>query len=406
MIIGKLITAGAKYVVEVNKQSDALYKAYQDLGKVGSTTADGMAGVYKQMQQFGYGIEQLGKFTELIQQNATTLANFGGTVASGAKIFADAAAEVQKNPIGKQLQMLGKTPDEINKGIAGFIQNQNSLGRGQQDIQKSLKTDTVEYLKNLDLLSRLTGESADSIQKKQQEALAVDQYNATQFLLKKRADAGDEKARQQFAANEQIASRLTGEALTDFRKGVGGDQAAMAKIYQTSGRAAQMMNEGITDASQFLQVLGEDAGDARERNAEYAALGGDIRQFGYSMEENAKLGARVKDETIAQQEARAKADQKALMDGKATDVAAATDLRVQQQQQKAATQDLINAGIKPVTKAMETQSNLPASITPAFVGQMLKYTAIFMLITSTIILVQTRIQFVFLKTYSYVFETD
>ena len=59
-----------------------------------------------------------------------------------------------------------------------------------------------------------------------------------------------------------------------------------------------------------------------------------------------------------------------------------------------------------VTKAMETQASLPPSITPAFVGQMLKYTAIFMLITSTIILVHTRIQFIFLKAYSYVFESE
>ena len=59
-----------------------------------------------------------------------------------------------------------------------------------------------------------------------------------------------------------------------------------------------------------------------------------------------------------------------------------------------------------VSKAMETQSSLPPSITPALVGQMLKYTAIFMLITSTIILIHARMQFVFLKAYSYVFETD
>jgi hypothetical protein len=59
-----------------------------------------------------------------------------------------------------------------------------------------------------------------------------------------------------------------------------------------------------------------------------------------------------------------------------------------------------------VAKAMETQSNLPAAITPAFIGQMLKYTAIFMLITSTLLLVQTRIQFIFLKAYSYVFESE
>jgi len=59
-----------------------------------------------------------------------------------------------------------------------------------------------------------------------------------------------------------------------------------------------------------------------------------------------------------------------------------------------------------VSKAMEKQASLPPSITPAFVGQMLKYTAIFMLITSTIILVHTRMQFVYLKAYSYVFESE
>lgn len=59
-----------------------------------------------------------------------------------------------------------------------------------------------------------------------------------------------------------------------------------------------------------------------------------------------------------------------------------------------------------VTKAMETQGSLPPSITPGFIGKMLKYTAVFMLITSILILIQTRIQFVLLKAYSYVFESD
>jgi hypothetical protein len=364
MIIGKLITAGAKYVVEVNKQSDALYKAYQDLGKVGSTTADGMAGVYKQMQQFGYGVEQLGKFTELIQQNATTLANFGGTVSTGTKIFADAAAEVQKNPIGRQLQMLGKTPDEINKGIAGFIQNQNSLGRGQQDIQKSLKAETGEYLKNLDLLSRLTGEDADSIQKKQQEALKVDQYNATQFLLQQKKDAGDEQAGLQLKVNEQIVGSLKGSLKDIYTKSVGGDQASMAKLYQVSARAAQMVNDGVTDYSEFMQVLSEDAGEYQERVAKFASLGGDIQQFGISMVEAGEAAGRTRDETVAQQKARAQSEQAALVSGKA-DITAATDLRIQQQQQKAASQDLINAGIKPVTKAMEKLAGVTNKVAQA-----------------------------------------
>ena len=59
-----------------------------------------------------------------------------------------------------------------------------------------------------------------------------------------------------------------------------------------------------------------------------------------------------------------------------------------------------------VSKAIEKQGSLPPSITPAFLGQMLKYTTFFMLITSIIILVHTRMQFIYLKAYSYVFESE
>jgi hypothetical protein len=66
-LIGNLITAGAKYVVEVNKQSDSLFKAYQDLSRAGAANAGGITTVYKQMQQFGYNIEELGDLERAIE---------------------------------------------------------------------------------------------------------------------------------------------------------------------------------------------------------------------------------------------------------------------------------------------------------------------------------------------------
>ena len=327
------------------------------------------------MQQFGYGIEQLGEFTNLIKQNSATLANFGGTVSRGAKIFADAAQDVQKSDLGKQLQMLGKTPDEINKGIAGFIQNQNVLGRGQNSIQQDLKKETKDYLLNLDLLSRLTGQDAETIQRKQQEALAVDQYNATQFMLKKRMDAGDEKAAAQYKANERIASTLTGDALKDFVAGVGGDQEAMGRIYQTSSGAAQMMNEGITDAGAFLQTLSKDAGKMQEMIAPAAALGVSFRDMTYGMKDLGEMTAKSADETVQQQEARAKKEQELATKGLDPATKAATELRISQQQQRDASQNLINAGIVPVTKAMEklagvtnAVAQVPGAVAPKTLG--------------------------------------
>ena len=58
-IIGGLVTAGAKYAIEANKQGDALFKSYQDLTRFGQGTARGMSDVFDTMQKFSYGIADL-----------------------------------------------------------------------------------------------------------------------------------------------------------------------------------------------------------------------------------------------------------------------------------------------------------------------------------------------------------
>ena len=60
--------AFAKSVGAVTKQGDALYKTYQDLAQSGATAADGITGVFNNMQKFGYGIEELDKMVKEIAQ--------------------------------------------------------------------------------------------------------------------------------------------------------------------------------------------------------------------------------------------------------------------------------------------------------------------------------------------------
>ena len=154
-IIGTMITAGARYAAEVNKQSDALFDAYKNLSSSGLGDAGGMRTIFDNMQKFGYGIEQLGDMTALLKANSKELAAFGGTAASGTKAFADAAGQIQRSDVGKSLQMLGKTPDEINKGIALFVKQQQSAGVASANIQQNLAQKSADYVKNLDLLSKL-----------------------------------------------------------------------------------------------------------------------------------------------------------------------------------------------------------------------------------------------------------
>jgi methyl-accepting chemotaxis protein len=115
----------AKGVNAAAKQGDALYKTYQDLGKAGATASDGITGVFRNMQNLGYGIEELDKMVQLVTQNSETLAKFSLTAADGTNAFAEGMAKIQRDG---QLRDLGKTTDDINSAGAAFIrQNVNAI---------------------------------------------------------------------------------------------------------------------------------------------------------------------------------------------------------------------------------------------------------------------------------------
>ena len=64
------VGALAFFTKETGKQADALYKSYQELSKTGQATAGGMTEIYKNMQQFGYNIDQLNQMTALLKENS------------------------------------------------------------------------------------------------------------------------------------------------------------------------------------------------------------------------------------------------------------------------------------------------------------------------------------------------
>jgi len=127
-LLGKGINAAAK-------QGDALYKSYQDLSRAGATAADGISGVFRNMQNLGYGIEELDKMVALVTENSETLAKFSLTAADGTNAFAEGMAQIQRDG---SLRILGKTTDDINSAGAAFIRQQVTMGRTQKDVGDSL----------------------------------------------------------------------------------------------------------------------------------------------------------------------------------------------------------------------------------------------------------------------------
>lgn len=350
-LLGTLITAGARYAVEVNKQSDALFKTYKDLSSSGLSDAGGMRTIFDNMQKFGYGIGELGNMTELLKANSKELAAFGGTAATGTKAFADAAVQIQHSDVGKSLQMLGKTPDEINKGMAMFVKNQQSIGVSSANINQNLAQKSADYIKNLDLLSKLTGDSAEQLQAKMEEANAEEAFNQTQYELKQKMAAGDVQAAAQYAKNEELAKRLEGEARKEFIKGVGGDISAFNKTMITAPGAVQAFLDPMQTADQAMTQFAKEAKTYRDGMGQLGKLNA-ANDVGLPLHELGKVMSRQADETAEQQKERAKAEQELQTKGLDPATKAQVEMRIEQMKTRDEFQSLINKGINPVTKGM------------------------------------------------------
>lgn len=256
----------AKGINAAAKQGDALFKTYQELGRVGGTAADGISGVFENMQKFGFGIEELDKMVALVAENSKTLAAFSNTAAGGARAFAEGMAQIQRD---QQLRLLGKTTEDINSAGAAFIRQQTMIGRRQVDVQDQLGMRTRAYILELDRLQRLTGRSADELQKQQEELLAEDEYAFYMKSLEQQGAAG--------MAQAQKLREVTG-FLPEYQKliaqAIGGNLEAAQQLNFIAPSLIKNLRDPLMSTNQTLIEFKREADLAGERFGPLAGLYG------------------------------------------------------------------------------------------------------------------------------------
>ena len=263
--------------------------------------------------------------------------------------------------------MLGKTPDDINKGMAMFIKNQQTYGVSSANINQNLAQKSAEYVKNLDLLSRLTGDSAEGLNAKLEDAKAEDAFAATQYELKKKAAAGDQAADRQYKKNEELAQRLEGEARKEFIRGAGGDISAFSKTLLTAPGAVQDFLDPMKTADQALTTFGKEVKRNMDQTSGLAMLNASNDAY-LGFAEQAKAASRYADETAEQQKDRAKAEQELNQKGLEPSTKAQVGLRIEQMKTRDSLQSMINKGINPVTTAMQKLAGVTETVAGAAPG--------------------------------------
>ena len=357
----KLTDFAGVYLVRANQQSDALFKSFQDLSRVGGASAEGMTGVFDNMQKFGLTMNQLPEFGAMIAQNSEALAAMGGTVSQGTKAFAGVAAGIQQSGLQSEFERMGLTTKNINEGTANYLKLQTLTGASASKTQEQLTAGAAEYIAQQDRLSKLTGKSADALAKEEEARLSDQRYAAVTRELEQKAAAarasGDEATAK--AAEDQIEQNraLMAQTPAALKQGVQDLMSGFVnspeakKMYTTLPEMSQAIMSQNYKASAVLTKGATEATGALNRNSALA-------RAGLSNQVNADFAGvrelenknRVK--TAEENDKAAKEAQDKLRKGSDVDVNNQVALRQAQTATTIAMDNLVQNGVGPVTAGM------------------------------------------------------
>ena len=364
--------AGA-YLVRANQQSDALFKSFQDLSRVGGAGAEGMSGVFADLQKFGLTMNQLPDFGAMIAQNSEALAVMGGTVSQGTKAFAGVASSIQQSGLQSEFERMGLTTKNINEGTANYLRIQTLTSAGAVKTQAELNAGAAEYIRQQDKLSRLTGKSADALAKQEEAQQANERYAAVSLELQMKADAaraaGDEAGAQaaedQIKQNKELLAR-TPEALKqgvmDLMSGFVNSPEAK-KMYISLPEMSQSIISQNFKASQLIDKGAKEADANTKRNIGLAKAGlNDATQASFAGQRAlSKLkGEEAEKEAITQATTLAK--------GGDVDVNNQVAMRQAQTATTMAMDQLVQKGVGPVTEGLRKLSTGIEKIVTAIPG--------------------------------------
>jgi hypothetical protein len=242
--MGDSLTAAAGVLRSIPVVGGLLSDVFGAIASATESVAASMKGATASGASFGGSMHQLQMasaqagvtmkdFGELVSKNGEGMLAFGSTTESGAKNFARLSGQLRA--AGSDLYALGFGTQEINQGLANYGKLLRSQGLQGTKSNSELVDGSKKYLKEMDLLAKITGETrADK--EKEREALMIDTQLAAALT-----DANEDVA----ASAHTMIQAMPTKGLKDFAKdmianGVATTDANKLLMSQYPGLASQL----------------------------------------------------------------------------------------------------------------------------------------------------------------------
>ena len=351
----------SEYTQAVNKQTDALFDSYEQMSKVGAAGAGGIQSVYDNLKKLNLGVNELDKFVAIVGENSDTLRKFGQTVGGGLTEFANVANSLQQGDVGRQFREMGISVDEINNGIASYMKMQTIGGVRQKMSTDQLINASKDYIREVDLLSKVTGQTRKQQEEAMESAMAEERFAAYRTELQLKANMGDKAAAAQLQQVDILNKSLAKEApklrigMLNLMSGTL-DNPEAQKIARGLPEVAAKLQKGAFTANDVLNTASKEASRTIGKSGEGFGIGlGKLGIFNDNfgdLNDTVKLANMNEYGTLEERMAAAAAAQK-VTDENTKD---ANKTRDNNRTARDSLNDLINAGIGPVTTAMKGMS--------------------------------------------------
>lgn len=224
---------------------------FEQLSKIQEENLD----AFRRMAKTGIGFEgslnkvrqgaldmgvNLTAFTTIMKNSQDTFRILGGNAETGATQFVKFTERLRNSDAGSNLRALGMTAEESANAMANFIRNNGGLSERQKKDYAGVATSVADYAKQTDRLAKLTGTSAEELEKKMAKEAQDEAWQAT-------LQGMNEKDR--IAANEalKVAMATGGQGAVDALKakmmGLPPMTEAGQKFVSMSGNAAKRLEE-------------------------------------------------------------------------------------------------------------------------------------------------------------------
>lgn len=270
-IVGGLLGGFAGYI-------DNTVSTFRTLSATGAAFGNDMMETRRSAAQMGLSLDE---FAGLITNNAGNLAALGGSVTLGAERFKKMNDNIKKSGDFAALKNMGFTVEEVNEGMADYIDQQRRMGTLQGQSTAELAAGSADYLKQIDLLAKVTGKTREEAEK---------------ALREQAADAAIRGMEKQFKKGS--------EELKNFRLSLG----IIDEVGGAAGAAMKDLLDGMPsgpETAQFLNMMG-DAGPAMQDALKQIGDGADpqvlldaMKNGGGELEKFANMDADARAQYIA-----------------------------------------------------------------------------------------------------------